>query len=113
MRHIVNLSGEYDLSCKDELHTQFYALRAEPNLVLDLSAVTYLDSSFLSQLVWLHEGRKERGFRTETLVIPKDSVVERLFEIVGMTRLFRVVRSVSDDDDANGDSQESDLTCLS
>jgi anti-anti-sigma factor len=96
MRHVITLSGEYDLSCKEELRAQFDALHDKSEVALDLSEVTYLDSSVLSELVRLHDARKERGYPKEILVIPSGSVVERLFDVVGMAPLFKVVPSVSE-----------------
>jgi anti-anti-sigma factor len=104
MPHIATFSGEYDLADKEELRTQLDALHDKPDVVLDLSAVTYLDSSFISELVRLHDARKEQGFPTEVLVIQKDSAVERIFSVVGMAPLFNVVESLSDDKDASVDS---------
>lgn len=113
MPHVVTFSGEYDLSCKEELRTQLDALHNEPALVLDLSEVTYLDSSVLSELVRLHDARKKHGFPKEILVIPSGSVVERLFAVVGMAPLFEVVKSVGEIDHLNDDTLDSDFRCIS
>jgi anti-anti-sigma factor len=110
MPHILTFSGEYDLSCKEELRSRFDALHDEPDVVLDLSEITYLDSSFLSELVRLHHARARNGLGKETLVVPKDSVVERIFSVVGMAPLFNVVHSVSDVDKVDGDSLNSYFT---
>jgi anti-anti-sigma factor len=98
MPNVVTLSGEYDLNNKEALHIKFAALQNETDLVFDLSAVTYLDSGFLGELVRLHNARTRSGLPKETLVISRDSVVERLFGIVGVGPLFKIVTSIRDID---------------
>lgn len=113
MQHILKFSGEYDLSCKEELRARLDALHHEPEVILDLSEVTYLDSSVLGELAWLHDVRTKNGLPKEILVISVGSVVERLFGIVGMGPLFRIVSSLGDIGDINEDCVDSDFTCFS
>jgi hypothetical protein len=60
-------TGEYDLKHQAALHAEFDALHVEDSLVLDMSAVTYLDSTFIGELIWLHElrayGRRQSSRR--------------------------------------------------
>ena len=46
----VELHGEYDLSRKEELAAVLTSLTGEQPILLDLTRVTYVDSSFLNEL---------------------------------------------------------------
>ena len=46
----LELHGEYDLSRKEELAALLASVTSEKPVVLDLTRVTYVDSSFLNQL---------------------------------------------------------------
>jgi anti-anti-sigma factor len=96
MPYIATFSGEYDLADKEEIRARFDTLHDESDVIIDLSAVTYLDSSFLGELVRLHEARQKNELPTETLVIPHGSAVERIFAIVGLAPLFNVVESIGE-----------------
>lgn len=54
-------AGEYDLTHQAQLRAEFDALYAENSLVLDMSAVTYLDSTFIGELIRLHNLRTAHG----------------------------------------------------
>ena len=47
---IVVFAGEYDLACQKELRREFDRLHEQPNVVLDFSNVTYLDSTCIAEL---------------------------------------------------------------
>lgn len=47
---MIELSGEYDLSRKDELTKAFASVTDGVPVTVDMSAVTYVDSTFLGAL---------------------------------------------------------------
>ncbi len=55
-------------------------------LVVDLSGVTFIDSAAISTLFRLARDARERGRRL-ALVVPPDSVVERVLGIVGLDQM--------------------------
>lgn len=59
-RHIV-LSGEYDVARKAELAALFGSIRNGDPVTLDMTEVTYVDSTFLHELVSLRMRRQERS----------------------------------------------------
>lgn len=91
---VVVFAGEYDLACKDQLRS-FLEAYAEPNLVLDLSEVSYVDSSFLNELVRLHHSRREKNFDTEVIVLGQP-MVQRIFEICDLGSLFHIVGTLDE-----------------
>ena len=54
-------TGEYDLSHKAILHVELSALWEQPNLVLDMSAVSFIDSTCIAELAVLQDRRREAG----------------------------------------------------
>lgn len=82
----IELSGEYDLRRRDEVRALFDGLTS-PHIVLDLSGVTYLDSSFLSALVLLRNRLPDCSI---TLYGPSPQV-KRIFDIVDFGRIFSIV----------------------
>jgi anti-anti-sigma factor len=85
----IELDGEYDFSRKEELGLLFGALPADGPAVIELSRVTYVDSTFLNELVGLHSRLKAHGV---TLVGP-NSGIRRVLGIVGFDQLFRIADS--------------------
>jgi anti-anti-sigma factor len=88
----VRLSGEVALEHHHELEDSFrQVLRsAPPEIVVDLAAVTFIDSSGLRCLVRTRDeaNRTGIGFRLGEM---SDSV-ERLFEVLGLLDVFEVQR---------------------
>jgi anti-sigma B factor antagonist len=80
----ITLSGELDAFNAPELRRAFETvLRSEPELVvLDLTAVTFLDSTVLGAIVGLLRRVRERGGELRT-VLP-DTTARRIFEITNL-----------------------------
>ena len=91
---VVVFRGEYDLACKDHLR-KFFEAYVEPNLVLDLSEVSYVDSSFVTELIRLHGRRREKNFASEVIVLGHP-MLQRLFEILDLGNVFHVVRTLDE-----------------
>lgn len=81
----VALDGEYDLSRKEEVASLFARLVPDSPAVVDMSSVTYIDSTFLHQLALLHFRFKDFPV---TLVNVRPNV-KRILGIVKFDRLFR------------------------
>lgn len=97
MAHIVVFAGEYDLNTKDQLRKELSRFHSVSELVLDLSGIKYIDSTFISELLVLVRSRRAEGFPRITVVTPATSMVRRLFEVTGILPLFHVVESYSND----------------
>jgi anti-anti-sigma factor len=77
----VRLVGELDLSTVPEFYERISELANGGRLVLDLSGITFLDSSGLRALLQLSQQSKEDGF--ELALIRPSEVVERLLDLTG------------------------------
>jgi anti-anti-sigma factor len=82
----VELDGEYDLSQKEAIASLFEALRPDGPAVIDLTKCTYVDSTFLSELVKLRQRFKEHPI---TLVGASGSVM-RVLRLGHFNRLFEI-----------------------
>ena len=51
--HRIELEGEYDLTRKDEITQLFGGVDGAPEVIIDLSRVTYMDSTVLGALALL------------------------------------------------------------
>jgi anti-anti-sigma factor len=87
----VKLEGEYDLLRQAEVDAIFASLPALEQLILDFSAVTYVDSTFLGQLARLHQ--RLPGCRISLTGANKN--LKKIFDLVGFDRLFAI--TIADD----------------
>ncbi|MFZ0575196.1 MAG: STAS domain-containing protein [Candidatus Cybelea sp.] len=82
----IELNGEYDVSQKEAIAALFAALPPDGPAVIDLSKCTYVDSTFLSELVKLRQRFKEHPI---TLLGASGSVM-RVLRLVHFNRLFEI-----------------------
>jgi anti-anti-sigma factor len=82
----VRLEGEWDLARKDEIAALFGAVDGESPLTIDMTGVTYIDTSVLEELVKLRNRHKDIAIAL-TGVSPH---VRRVFEIVSFGKLFDI-----------------------
>jgi anti-anti-sigma factor len=87
--HVVSFSGELDIWKESDVEAKLRVLDGRCAAVIDLSAVRYLDSAFLSALVRL---RRRLPDCSITIVAATPSV-RRIFELTEMHRLFEIVKT--------------------
>lgn len=80
----IELSGEYDLARKQELAGLFAGIDGKTAITVDMREVTYVDSSFLTELVAMRLRLQERSV---TLVGPQPNVV-RVLQLTKLDRFF-------------------------
>jgi anti-anti-sigma factor len=99
---VVVLTGEVDLSNVDDLAVALQ--QAVPNdatgLVLDLSGVSYLDSTGLRLLFGLARKLSDRQQRLH-LVVPQGSVISKVLDLGGVRHVAALVHSRADAVDRN------------
>ena len=92
---ILTLTGDYDVAYRSALRAELEAVRGSKSLVVDLSGVTFMDSSCVGELVGLHGSRVAAGYPPLT-VVQNDLIVKRLFGLLGLDRVFNTVDSIDD-----------------
>ncbi|HEY4450006.1 MAG TPA: STAS domain-containing protein [Solirubrobacteraceae bacterium] len=82
--HTVVLDGELDITTAGELQPLVVRLCADGarHLALDLSALTFIDSSGLQAILWAQSVCRDHG--TQFLLTSPRETVRRVFEITGM-----------------------------
>ena len=85
---VVRPSGELDLASADALRRQLHEALAEAPelLVLDLSDVSFLDSSGIAVIVSVFKAQRDRGARLH--VVNPQPTVRRALELVGLGMLL-------------------------
>jgi anti-sigma B factor antagonist len=86
---VVRLEGEHDAFTAPELRERLHGLIADERfdvLVVDLEAVTFLDSTVLGLLVGARRRMRERGGEVQ-LVYPRGTA-RRIFELTGLDAVF-------------------------
>jgi len=88
---VVAVRGEIDLSSAPELRSSLLKQASEGRtmLVIDLSGVTFIDSTGLSVLLSGMKRLREAG--GDLLLVIADPQILRVFEITGLTGLFRIL----------------------
>ena len=87
-RMIVALAGEVDLRVRDELQRSLLAaVDAAARVLVDLTAVRFLDSSGLHALVTAHQTAQERG--RSVYAANATGTVATILEITGIDELLR------------------------
>jgi anti-sigma B factor antagonist len=89
-RTVVTVSGEIDLATQGALRTQLNDLvvAGQVDLVLDLTEVTFVDSTGLGALIGTR--RRVHAFHGSlALVIPNEAVM-KVFTITGLEKVFDI-----------------------
>jgi anti-anti-sigma factor len=83
-RRRIELEGEYDLSQKEQIAALFGSLRADGPVVIDLTKVTFIDSTFLHLLAGLRLRFKEQSIT----LIGATASIKRILKLVKFEQLF-------------------------
>lgn len=83
---VIELNGEVDLSCSPDARQQILgAIEADQNVLIDMSGVTYIDSSGIASLV---EGYQ--AARKKTLEFGLVAVSSSAMSVLSLARLDKV-----------------------
>ena len=85
--------GELDLATAPMLRERLYgaADRSSGPLIVDLLAVTFIDSTALGVLIGTQERCQERGI--DLRLVLEDARILKIFEITGLTSVFTIADS--------------------
>ena len=93
--HVVSPTGELDLYSAPALDAELSALLEAPGsrIILDLSGVTFMDSTTLGLL--LKTVKRLRATGGELVLVCGDARVTRVIEVTGLLPMFRIERSIA------------------
>jgi anti-sigma B factor antagonist len=100
--HVVAVTGEIDLFTAPEFKQRVSAPidAGRTNVIVDLTATTFIDSSSLGVLIGAHRRLKLRG--GSLVVVCDNDAIVKTFRITGLDGVFPLVRSL--DDALDGDA---------
>jgi len=88
-------SGRYDVTCKRQWSEVLGGLCGEPNVIIDFSDVSYRDATCVTEMLRMHARRHDKGFDREIVILGR-STVRRLFDLLKMQGVVRVVECLDD-----------------
>lgn len=92
---VIELSGEVDLSCSPEARKSILAcLKANKNLLIDLSAVTYIDSSGVASLVEGYQTAKKQNQKFGLVGVSK--AVLNVLQLARLDKVFPIHGSAAE-----------------
>jgi len=94
--HLLVVSGEVDLFTAAELKSRLSAPidAGATRVIVDLSAVTFIDSSSLGVLIGAHKRLEPAGGRL--VIVCDDRTIINTFKTTGLDRVFEIVASRAD-----------------
>jgi anti-sigma B factor antagonist len=100
--HVVAVTGEIDLFTAPEFKQRVSAPidAGRSNVIVDLTATTFIDSSSLGVLIGAHRRLKLRG--GSVVVVCDNEAIVKTFRITGLDGVFTLVKSL--DDALDGDA---------
>jgi anti-sigma B factor antagonist len=94
---LVALTGEHDLSTVTGLEDALAAIFAQgTTIVVDLSGVTFMDSSVLRHLIVAQRRADSNDHEHMAVVAPAAGVAARLIEMVDVGRMFSLYETRAD-----------------
>jgi anti-anti-sigma factor len=92
---IMVFSGEYDLAARDQLRAALDSISAAPRIALDLSDVSYIDSTIIHELLRLHNARAAHELERETIIVRTANLL-KVFGVLSLASVFRIVESLDE-----------------
>lgn len=98
---IIELSGEVDLSCSPDAREQILAaVNSEQDTLVDLSAVSYIDSSGVASLVEGYQAARKRNVRFGLLAVSPAAM--SVFKLARLDTVFPIHASLAEWQQADG-----------
>ena len=98
---VIELAGEVDLSCSPEVRKQILgALKSGQHLLVDLSAVSYIDSSGVASLVEGYQVAKRKALRFGLIGVSQSAM--GVLILARLDKIFPIHTSVQERIRADG-----------
>jgi anti-anti-sigma factor len=91
---VLAVSGELDLYEVPKLNAALETVARAKRIVVDLTGVTFVDSTALAALLRAH--RRLASEDRELVLVAADPTIRKLFDVTGFDRLFRIFASVDE-----------------
>src|SRR5579862_6996056 len=94
-RTIAVFAGEYDARSKARLRAILARWRDSEDLVLDLTEVTFIDSTAVAELIAMAAARSNKQL-ARAAVIVANPIVDRLFSVLDLGAVFRLAPTLDE-----------------
>jgi anti-anti-sigma factor len=84
---------EYDIATCDEFAAALEPAYDAPDVILDLSAITYLDSTCLGKLASMRDRRAKSAYLPARMVISAKNIT-RLFKLVAFDKVWPIFETL-------------------
>ena len=102
---VVVFAGEYSVSVKSRLRSEMSRISTKPEVVLDFTEVTFIDSICVTELLRMQKRRSAAEYPRASIVINTPSL-KRLFTVLNLDRVFNVVETLDDALPRNGETSQ-------
>jgi anti-sigma B factor antagonist len=93
---IVRLAGELDIATRGEMCAAFQAAAGNPRVIVDLTALRYLDSAAIDEL--FRAAVRSQRLSGRMLLVTHDQRLIRLLSLAGLTDRLTIVDTLEDAD---------------
>jgi anti-sigma B factor antagonist len=94
---VLRAVGEIDVSTAPALREQLFALpESDPRVIVDLSEVTFLDSTGLGVLISAHKRLRDAPSHGEVALVVTRPQITKVLEVTGLTLVFPLFASLSE-----------------
>jgi len=94
---VVSVTYSVDSAARDRFRADLDTLLESPVAIVDLSAVDYLDSTGISELLTFYGKRKRSSPESCRLVVgPAEGTVGRIVSLAGLHEVFAVFESMKE-----------------
>jgi anti-anti-sigma factor len=90
------IDEEWDLTNCERLEELLVPALDHPNVVIDMTAVQFMDSSCLHKLVHMYQERVTRGGLSPARFVIPSSNIRRLFAIVNLDQLWAIFETLDE-----------------
>ena len=89
----MRLAGEHDITTRHDVHLAFQKVRENPRVIVDLTGLSYVDSTALGEL-YRAEARA-LGLAGKLVIVARNQRMIRLLSIAGLTARTPIVDSLA------------------
>jgi anti-anti-sigma factor len=92
----VVLTGDLDISRRQEIESQLPDVNSADRVVIDCSAATSIDSSILTVLMRYRRRFQQSGKDPLDMIVIASAGIRRMFEVAGLSKLVTVISAPSE-----------------
>jgi anti-sigma B factor antagonist len=91
---VASFAGEIDFTAREDFRSKLAVLADAEGAIIDLTAVTYMDSSALAEILLLQRGRSHAGKAAMSVAV--NDRIRRFFEIAGLQNVLLLASNLDE-----------------